>query len=237
MAAADDLGALLATPNESPAVEFKSWLDFADVEHRGLLAKAAMALANEGGGHLVLGFSDEGSVLRPVSRPAGLPPYDQDAINGVIKKFADPAFHCRLTQVAHPVTGAEHPIIVVPGGHGTPVMSRSATPKGTVTLHACYVVRRPGPESAPASTAQTGTACWSGACTTARPTCWMPRGILQGIVLISDGSPATSAGALQNAFAEDARDRWNALVAPLPETDPARFTLADTKWIAGSGPR
>ncbi len=225
MADMEDLGGLLATPNESPAVEFKSWLDFTDVEHRGLLAKAAMALANQGGGHLVLGFSDEGSVLRPVSRPAGLPPYDQDAINGVIKKFADPAFHCRLTQVAHPVTGVEHPVIVVPGGHGTPIMSRSATPKGTVVLHACYI-RRPGPESAPASTS----ADWNSLlerCLRNRKADMLDaiRGILQGNLRAADVPLAPSAAALQDAFVEDARNKWNTLVAPLPASDPARFPL------------
>lgn len=88
MADAANLLMLLTEPSENPTVEYKSWLDLQDQEKKGLLAKAVIALANEGGGHLVIGFSDDGPEFIALPRPQNLMSYDQDTINNIIKKFA-----------------------------------------------------------------------------------------------------------------------------------------------------
>jgi hypothetical protein len=52
----DELRRLLDAPNETLAVEYKSWLSLADNAGRATLAKAAIALAHHGGGIIVLGM-------------------------------------------------------------------------------------------------------------------------------------------------------------------------------------
>jgi hypothetical protein len=63
----EELRSLLHTPSESLSVEYKSWLDLAQNPGKANLAKAAIALANEGGGIIVLGMREdtaEGAALR-----------------------------------------------------------------------------------------------------------------------------------------------------------------------------
>jgi predicted HTH transcriptional regulator len=94
----DDLEPLLAAPAEALDVEFKGWLDLrGNDEHKGALAKAAIALANEGGGVIVIGFRENRPNLVSESRPAGIAGYDADLINSIIRRFASPSFHCTLT--------------------------------------------------------------------------------------------------------------------------------------------
>ena len=52
----DELRSLLETPSESPSVEYKSWLDLTQNPGKAILSKAAIALANDGGGIIVLGM-------------------------------------------------------------------------------------------------------------------------------------------------------------------------------------
>ena len=55
MTANVDLLSLLKSPVESLAVEYKSWIDIGETPGRATLAKAAIALANHGGGTIVFG--------------------------------------------------------------------------------------------------------------------------------------------------------------------------------------
>ena len=69
------------------------------------MAKAAIALANEGGGIIVLGIREDvarGGALGSQPPPVGLPRYSQDNINAAVERFADPAFHCTLMFAEHP---------------------------------------------------------------------------------------------------------------------------------------
>src|SRR5262245_11024548 len=94
-----DLVQLLAIPTETLTVEHKGWLDLSLNPHKAILAKAAIALANEGGGIIVLGTREDttqGGALGSHPRPTGISRYSLDDINGVIRRFADPEFHCEL---------------------------------------------------------------------------------------------------------------------------------------------
>jgi predicted HTH transcriptional regulator len=55
----DDLKLLLEYPSEKLSIEYKSWLDLTDNAAKANLAKAAIALANEGGGIIVLGMRED----------------------------------------------------------------------------------------------------------------------------------------------------------------------------------
>jgi hypothetical protein len=89
-------------------------------------------------------------------RPANLDGFSTDYFNNVIKKYAEPPFHCMSHVVEHPVTGESYPVIVVPGGAKVPVRCKADSPDaGKSAKIDTYYTRRPGPESsAPQSGAE-----------------------------------------------------------------------------------
>jgi hypothetical protein len=220
----DDLEPLLSAPAEALDVEYKSWLDLrGNDEHKALLAKAAIALANEGGGVIVVGYREERPNLISEPRPAEIAAYDTDLINGIIRRFASPSVHCTLTLLPDPRTGNEHPVIQVPGGLGVPVMSKSGTAGATIRPHLCYV-RRPGPESAPPE----NQADWErllARCLRNRREDMLDaiRNIVLGAASAAPAAP--SAAETQDAFAAAARAEWANLVKGLPSDAPARCPL------------
>lgn len=141
--------ALLRSPSESLEVEIKGWLDPANPQDRANLAKAMIALANHGGGRILIGFSESPQGYRPSTddRPASLDGYSTDSINDIVKRYAEPIFHCICDHVTHPDTGQPHPVIRVPGGHKTPIRSKRAGPGGKTIRQNAYYIRRPGPAS------------------------------------------------------------------------------------------
>ena len=139
---------LVASPKETLEIELKNWLDLSGNEGRAVLAQALLALANHGGGWILVGFDDSGERASPA--PADLKQYSQDAINGIVKKFAEPGFHCDVELVGDP--GSEHPVISVPGGHRVPIRAKAGGPGEQHVKQNTYYIRRPGPESAPIST-------------------------------------------------------------------------------------
>lgn len=150
----DQLEGILLEPREGIHREIKSWLDLSDENHKANLAKAMLALANSGGGQILIGYGEtEGSWEPDTSRPDSLNLYNQDDINGIIQSYAEPQFHCEVRHVEHPETGDKFPFVIVPGGHTAPIRTRRGGPEGNyITIHR-YYIRRPGPES---STPQSG---------------------------------------------------------------------------------
>jgi hypothetical protein len=116
------LADLLVEPRETLNVELKSWVDIANNnEHKALLAKAIIALANHGGGFVLIGFENTDTGSGPASgRPASLGAFNTDAINAIVSRFCDPKFHCDISIQVGP-DGLGYPIIVVPGGHRVPI--------------------------------------------------------------------------------------------------------------------
>ena len=140
-----DLQPLVDHPREELAVEYKTWLDLSQNEGKATLAKACIALANHGGGFLILGFDEQGDSLISVARPPDIGEVTQDTVNSALLRFADPVFHCRLHPITHPTTAVSHPVISIPGDHTVPVMSkRNCWDK--IQQHRCYI-RKPGPRS------------------------------------------------------------------------------------------
>ena len=213
---------LLYFPSESLAIEYKSWLDLTANPGRAILAKAAIALANEGGGIIVLGMREEGADGRALAsqpRPPIIARYSQDDINAAINRFADPEFHCDLVFVEYPETGVEHAFVIVPGGMAVPVMSSRGC-DGVITARRCYV-RKPGPRSEEPNTAEE----W-------RPVlerCLHARreGMLDAIRIIvqGHGGPAPTVAAQNEllTYMETSRARWQQLIVELPIDDSARM--------------
>src|SRR5579884_3657878 len=92
-----ELRRMLDAPKEHLNVEIKNWLRMDDHAHKADLAKAILALANHGGGRILIGWTEAGNKFYPDSpRPDDLSCYSQDAINGVVAAYAEPVFHCEV---------------------------------------------------------------------------------------------------------------------------------------------
>lgn len=216
----EELQPFLAEPREDLAAEYKTWLDFTTNEHKALLAKASIAMANHGGGYIIVGFDDQGHQMTSVARPTDVPEVSQDAVNAAIQRFAAPAFHAEVYNVPHPTTGIVHPVIVVPGNMTEPVMSKRDCP-GVIAQSRCYI-RKPGPRS---EEPQTGDE-WREL---------LRRCVLAGREDMLDAIRSIVSGRIEpaallpdaseelHAFLEHARARWADLCVDLPEATAARF--------------
>ncbi|MBW4053454.1 MAG: hypothetical protein HIU85_18725 [Proteobacteria bacterium] len=223
MPTTEELLALLDEPNETLNVEYKGWLDLTENHGRGVLAKAAMALANHGGGIVVLGMrarESEGP-LESTARPAATAHCTPDAINAAINRFADPAFHCDLQFAVHRTSGVEHAFVMIPGGQRVPVICKRDC-EGVLVIHRCYI-RKPGPRSEEPTTAEEWRALFDRVMKAARADMLDAiRSIVQGNA--GDEAPTEApAGAALSEFVKRARARWGQLTRGLPGGDPAKF--------------
>lgn len=142
MADADrDLRDLLADPRESLDLELKQWIDPGRPDGAAKIARACMALRNNNGGRLVIGFRDDG---RP---DAGNAPADvraafhPDVVQEIVSKYSAERFEVEVRFAE--VGGQAYPVVVVPSGVRTPVAAKAdlASPDGKplVRDHAVYV--------------------------------------------------------------------------------------------------
>lgn len=150
-----NIDALLRAPTESLGVEIKDWIDLTNRLHQANLAKAIIALANHGGGVILIGLTEgaHGYIPSP-RRPPDLSGYSTDTVNSVVRRFAEPPFHCDIYIATHPDSGQGHPAISVPGGHDVPIRSKRAGPDGKTIRENMYYVRGPGPASEPPQSGQ-----------------------------------------------------------------------------------
>lgn len=139
---------LLIDPRETLDVELKGWLDITgNADHKATLAKSLIALANHGGGYVLIGFEQAaaGSAPSP-GRPGSLAAYNPDTVNAIVAAYAEPVFHCDVAIGSAP-DGLQYPIVAVPGGHRVPVRAKRDGPNGQIVKQYSYYIRRPGPQS------------------------------------------------------------------------------------------
>lgn len=220
----------LIDPRESLQVEAKSWLDLGDTGNKATLAKALLALANHGGGYILLGFDDTDGVLTPSpNRPVTLDAYAPDKINNIVKAYADPPFQCEVFQVPGP-SGDEHPIIVVPGGHLGPILAKRGSPDNRTVQDRAIYIRRTGPQSEAPQTAFE----WRNLIDQ-----YVRAGREELISRMRDvftGSVPQSPTTLQDEgqfdrWTNSCLTRWNSLAENLPADHPARCRLGHY-WVA-----
>lgn len=151
-----DLDDLVNEPRETLDVEVKEWLDLADNDHRALIAKEIIALANHGGGVLVIGFEEQadGTFEVATGRPVSLDAWSQDGIQSIVAKYVDPGVQCRVYHRSRNGGADKYPVIVVPGGHRVPIRAKAGSPDGKkLVVHRVYI-RRPGPAGEEPKTAE-----------------------------------------------------------------------------------
>lgn len=78
--------------------------------------------------------------------------YDQDRVNGILQRYADPQVHVEVTR-AEDVDGNQHPIVIVAGGYTVPIRCQRSGPNGAHVRQNAIYIRRPGPESSEPQTA------------------------------------------------------------------------------------
>jgi len=213
------LADMVGAPRESLEIELKSWLNLKDDADRANLAKALTALANHGGGYVLLGFEDHTAQEAP-GRPDDLSSYSTDAVNSVVEKYAEPGFHCDVHLVEASGTRRRFPVVVVPPGR-VPIRTKCDGPNGAHIQRNQYYVRRAGPKS---EMPQHGDE-WDrllGRCLNAARDELLDR--FRAIMDPSFRSEVTDEGRL-NGWAEASMKRWREAIADVPESGAAHFPL------------
>lgn len=119
---AQELTNLLRAPNESQGVELKSWLNLDEETDREKMAKALIALRNNDGGVLVLGFDDK-TRAPAKGRPQDLmAAYHADKVQRLLKDWVAVPFEVKLLIVQR--DGKDFPIWVVGRGVTVPAITR-----------------------------------------------------------------------------------------------------------------
>lgn len=147
-----ELQDLIEKPVEREWLELKSWVDLKDKSSpaRAGIARHLAALANYGGGYLVLGFNDDGTRCAANEDVRKL--YSHDVIAGIVDRYLQPKFQCDV--VFESFGGVEHAIVWIPPHGPSPVISKADGPQDVrgqpqgIRSGAIYI-RTPKPESVP----------------------------------------------------------------------------------------
>jgi len=217
---------LLRNPAEDLAFEIKEWLDLTDNAHKALLAQALIALANHGGGAVLIGYTEQGngSFIPAEPRPANLSGYTPDVVNEISRTYLSPVVHCDVRHIKHPDSGLLFPVINVPGGHSIPIMARRGGPQGQSKLQSGRTyIRRAGPTSEEPQSPEEWRALLDRCIRSGREE------LVDRIRLIVAGEPIASpeptADQELDSWIEGSEARWRELIRPLPQDHPARFPM------------
>jgi transcriptional regulator with XRE-family HTH domain len=224
------LSELLLDPRETLEVEFKGWIDIVNnTDHKAVLAKAIIALANHGGGVTIIGFERAGNAMIPAqSRPENLAGYTPDTVNAVVNRYAEPAFHCDMRIVSAQDSSDTYPIIIVPGGHRVPIRAKRDGSDRQTLQQNTYYIRRPGPQSESPQSAQEWDTLMRRCLSNAREE------LFNGFRFLMEGAPAplaeTDLDRVRRWF-DASKTRWKELAEELPAGHGAR--LEDGYYAVG----
>lgn len=141
----------LLNPTESLELEIKGWLDLDEPQNKTTLIKAIIALANHGGGKILIGYNSPDEMnFEPDSKSSQLEKYTTDKINNLIDEYIEPPFHCEVLQLQHPVLQQKFPLVIIPAGT---VPIHSSKGGHNQELRGKYFIRRAGPKSETPQTA------------------------------------------------------------------------------------
>ena len=213
------LEGLIAHASEDLSVEYKDWLDLNTDEGKANLAKAAIAIANHGGGYVVLGFRDRIIPLRSTPLPIGVSSVTQDSVNEAIRRYASPEFQSHVYMVQHPDTSIYHPVVRIPASD-IPVLCKRDNQTAGVGQYKIYV-RKPGPRSEEPHTVEEWRTLLD-RCVRARREDMLDaiRGIVSGVE--TRESEQDLLGSV-DTYCEDAFGRWQRVTEQEPADSHLRF--------------
>lgn len=141
MDTSEELRQLLTAPRESLDLELKQWIDPKTLEGIAKIAKGCIALRNNNGGRLVIGFKDDGKP-DPDNIPADVrATFHIDVVQEIVSRYVSEAFPIDVQFGA--AGGGTYPVLIVPAGVRTPVAAKSTLnePGGRPLIrdHAVYV--------------------------------------------------------------------------------------------------
>lgn len=210
-----DLLDLINVPREALDIEVKDWLDLSDNDARANVAKEIIALANHGGGYLVIGFTEasDGTFAAGSAAPSSLSAWSQDAVQSIVAKYIDPVFQCRVSHVEG-ASAIKHPVIEVPGGHRVPVRAKSGSPDAKKLIANRIYIRRAGPCSEEPRTAEEWDKLLDRLVKNRQSDLLdAMRQIVSGVLPADKPAPETTIVQKLWAFEERAAKRWDVLVS------------------------
>ena len=121
----DHIRSLIENPQELLSVELKDWFDPQLPEGMAKLVRAVLALRNENGGYLLIGFDDK--TRKPTNPPASLvgitTVFHHDTVQGIISKYSSDSFP---VMVDFPINGPRQVVVIsVPPGVVAPVACKA----------------------------------------------------------------------------------------------------------------
>ena len=142
----------LNVDSEDLDIEFKRSLPLGEKTGKAKLAKEICALANHGGGWIVLGREDDGSY--PAALAKDLSGVNQDTINQIASAYLQPAPHCSVRWMKPNEVAFDVLVIWVSPLGVSPVCGAKNGPNGqgggTVGIvRGVHYIRKAGPVSAP----------------------------------------------------------------------------------------
>jgi hypothetical protein len=151
--------ALVDRPSESLACEIKTWLDLALAEHQIIVVRTLLALRNQNGGELVLGFNDK--TLLPDQAPADVSTrYHIDTLQGLESRYASDCFEIAMHWIDR--DGQSYPVVSVPAGVQSPVAAKANLKTADKSIAANDIYVRSLNASGIASTTKAKWNDWSG---------------------------------------------------------------------------
>ncbi|MYA90330.1 MAG: hypothetical protein F4Y10_00745 [Synechococcus sp. SB0663_bin_10] len=147
--------ALVDNLQENLDVEVKNWLNgLRGNGDKAKLAKEIIALANGGGGRIFIGFEDkkDNFFLEAEPKEGELEAFTQDAIAEIVQRYVSPPCQCRVEMVSRKGSENQHPVIIVPGKHRTPLFAKKGGPQNESPAAGKVYIRRSGGYSEEART-------------------------------------------------------------------------------------
>ena len=136
----DSIQDLIDYPQESLAVELKSWIDFETPEGKAKIIKAVIALRNNNGGFLIIGIDEETRQVSDRILDSAEDIFNKDAVQGLITNHSSESFEI---DIRFPKKEDKTIVVIqVPNGVTAPVATKRSLHAGNKDLvknHAVYV--------------------------------------------------------------------------------------------------
>ena len=131
--------ALLYIETETPTLDYKESADFSTREGRACLAKDVIAMANVGGGTIIIGVAEntKGKFERVGLSDTILKAFETTSVNKSLRSFIDPSIYIGVRRVTD--REKTYVFLQVPGAEDAPVLARKNNPKASLYQGRIYI--------------------------------------------------------------------------------------------------